>query len=251
MERALSQGAGQLPLDPWGQRLCLSCAPARRAGPTICFPTARDGTEGGTGAAQEHHQLAALTGTGATDGLQHSSKWSRVVAIVAIPWRRFVVPGAAAARHIARAALESYAIEAAAFAQVRSQRRESANRRGRVRDRNRRAAGAPRDALGERPAETVRVPDDVRFDAPAGGALQSEGGRGRRSVFFASGMFVRAGRSRLTRLGVGYQVRVNWLTGGVEGCFDRSTLGAFFRAKVGAAVFAAENATNAKEIWRQ
>ena len=33
--------------------------------------------------------------------------------------------------------------------------------------------------------------------------------------FFASGMSC-GGAIALTRLGVGYQVRVNWLTGGVE-----------------------------------
>jgi general secretion pathway protein H len=34
-------------------------------------------------------------------------------------------------------------------------------------------------------------------------------------VFFASGMSC-GGVIALTRLGVGYQIRVNWLTGGVE-----------------------------------
>ena len=60
----------------------------------------------------------------------------------------------------------------------------------------------------------IRVPDDVAFDAlladrcnqrPAGPTIQ----------FFASGMSC-GGTIALTRLGVGYEIRVNWLTGGVE-----------------------------------
>jgi len=60
----------------------------------------------------------------------------------------------------------------------------------------------------------VRIPDDVAFDAilaarcnqrPAGASIS----------FFASGMSC-GGAIALTRLGVGYEIRVNWLTGGVE-----------------------------------
>jgi general secretion pathway protein H len=61
---------------------------------------------------------------------------------------------------------------------------------------------------------TVRVPDDVTFEAllsarcdrrPAGATIQ----------FFPSGMSC-GGVIALTRAGDGYQIRVNWLTGGVE-----------------------------------
>jgi general secretion pathway protein H len=60
----------------------------------------------------------------------------------------------------------------------------------------------------------IRLPEDIAFDAtlaarcnqrPAGATIQ----------FFASGMSC-GGVIALTRLGVGYQIRVNWLTGGVE-----------------------------------
>jgi general secretion pathway protein H len=60
----------------------------------------------------------------------------------------------------------------------------------------------------------VRVPDDVRFEAilatrcnqrPAGTTID----------FFASGMSC-GGTIRLIRQQVGYDVRVNWLTGGIE-----------------------------------
>jgi general secretion pathway protein H len=60
----------------------------------------------------------------------------------------------------------------------------------------------------------VRVPDDVLFNAilpercnqrPAFSTIS----------FFASGMSC-GGAIALTRFGVGYEIRVNWLTGGVE-----------------------------------
>jgi general secretion pathway protein H len=60
----------------------------------------------------------------------------------------------------------------------------------------------------------VQVPRDVTFDAllsarcnqrPAGSTIQ----------FFASGMSC-GGVIAITRLGTGYEIRVQWLTGGVE-----------------------------------
>ncbi|HEY4720378.1 MAG TPA: prepilin-type N-terminal cleavage/methylation domain-containing protein [Anaerolineae bacterium] len=60
----------------------------------------------------------------------------------------------------------------------------------------------------------IRVPDDVTFDAllaercdkyPAGSSIR----------FFPSGMSC-GGVIALTRASVGYEVRVNWLTGGVD-----------------------------------
>lgn len=60
----------------------------------------------------------------------------------------------------------------------------------------------------------IRVPADVQFDAAlASRCNQREAGS--TIVFFASGMSC-GGVLALTRLGVGYQIRVNWLTGGVE-----------------------------------
>jgi general secretion pathway protein H len=63
-------------------------------------------------------------------------------------------------------------------------------------------------------ARTVRVPKDVQFDAAlASRCNQREAGS--MIVFFSSGMSC-GGVIALTRLGAGYQIRVNWLTGGVE-----------------------------------
>ena len=60
----------------------------------------------------------------------------------------------------------------------------------------------------------VRVPDDVAFNAllPARCGHHLGGSAIR---FFSSGMSC-GGVISLTHLGVGYEVRVNWLTGGVE-----------------------------------
>jgi general secretion pathway protein H len=61
---------------------------------------------------------------------------------------------------------------------------------------------------------TIHVPTDVQFDAAlASRCNQREAGLS--IVFFASGMSC-GGVIALTRLGVGYQIRVNWFTGGVE-----------------------------------
>jgi general secretion pathway protein H len=63
-------------------------------------------------------------------------------------------------------------------------------------------------------ANTIRVPSDVQVDAAlASRCNQREAGQS--IVFFASGMSC-GGAIALTRLGSGYQIRVNWLTGGVE-----------------------------------
>jgi general secretion pathway protein H len=129
-----------------------------------------------------------------------------VVAIVAI-LAAIVVP--ALPRGTSRARLESYAIEAAAMLK--------ADRDAAIRNRVQVATeiDAPlRLVRSGATGRVIRMPADVRFDAllaarcnnrPAGPTIR----------FFASGMSC-GGTLALTRLGVGYQVRVNWLTGGVE-----------------------------------
>jgi general secretion pathway protein H len=63
-------------------------------------------------------------------------------------------------------------------------------------------------------ADMIRIPDDVRFEA-----LLPRTCNQREAVstisFFASGMSC-GGAVALTREDVGYEVRVNWLTGRVE-----------------------------------
>jgi general secretion pathway protein H len=129
-----------------------------------------------------------------------------VVAIVAI-LAAIVVP--ALPRGTSRARLESFAVEAAAMLK--------ADRDAAIRNRTQVATeiDAPlRVVRSGATGRVIRMPADVRFEAmlaarcnnrPAGPTIR----------FFASGMSC-GGTLALTRLGVGYQVRVNWLTGGVE-----------------------------------
>ena len=129
-----------------------------------------------------------------------------VVALVAI-LAAIVVP--ALPRGTSRARLESFAVEAAAMLK--------ADRDAAIRNRVQVATeiDAPlRVVRSGATGRVIRLPADVRFDAilaarcnnrPAGPTIR----------FFASGMSC-GGTIALTRLGVGYQVRVNWLTGAVE-----------------------------------
>ncbi len=60
----------------------------------------------------------------------------------------------------------------------------------------------------------VRLPDDVTMDVLVPARCGAFGG-GSAVVFFPSGMSC-GGVVTLTRAGLGFEVRVNWLTGGVE-----------------------------------
>jgi len=60
----------------------------------------------------------------------------------------------------------------------------------------------------------VRVPDDVVFEALLTARCDRQA-TGAAIRFFPSGMSC-GGTIALSRAGVGYQVRVNWLTGGID-----------------------------------
>jgi general secretion pathway protein H len=112
-------------------------------------------------------------------------------------------------RGTSRARLESYAIQTAALLK--------ADRNAAIRRRTQIATDVSASARAIRSGSTgriIRVPSDVVFDAAlATHCNQRRSGETIR--FFASGMSC-GGVIAFTRLGVGYQVRVNWLTGGVE-----------------------------------
>jgi general secretion pathway protein H len=129
-----------------------------------------------------------------------------VIAIVAI-LAAIVVP--ALPRGTSRARLESYAIETAAMLK--------ADRNAAIRNRVQivTEVDAPlRTVRSGASGRVIRVPDDVAFDAVLAARCNSRAA-GPTIQFFASGMSC-GGAIALTRLGVGYEVRVNWLTGGVE-----------------------------------
>jgi general secretion pathway protein H len=129
-----------------------------------------------------------------------------IVAILAI-LAAIIMP--AIPRGTSRARLESFAVDTAAL--LKSDRNAAMRRRTQIATE---ISAASRSVRSGSTGRVVRVPDDVVFDAvlaqrcnqrPAGPTIR----------FFASGMSC-GGVIALTRLGVGYEVRVNWLTGGVE-----------------------------------
>ena len=108
-----------------------------------------------------------------------------------------------------RARLESYALATAAL--LKADHAAALRRQTQIEtDVNATARVVRSGATGQ----VVRLPDDVAFDAllPARCGHYRAGSTIR---FFSTGMSC-GGVITLSRLGVGYQVRVNWLTGGVE-----------------------------------
>ena len=108
-----------------------------------------------------------------------------------------------------RARLESFAIETAAMLK--------ADRNAAIRNRVQIVTEVDAPSRLVRSGATgrvIRVPDDVVFDAMLA-ARCNQRPAGQTIRFFASGMSC-GGAIALTRLGVGYEIRVNWLTGGVE-----------------------------------
>jgi general secretion pathway protein H len=143
------------------------------------------------------------------DGLAAGFTLLEVVCVLAIVAILAAILLPIVPRGTSRARLESYAIETAAMLKV--------DRNIAMRNRVQVATVVDAPARLIRSGATgrvVQIPDDVSFDAilaarcnqrPAGATIS----------FFASGMSC-GGAIALTRLGIGYEIRVNWLTGGVE-----------------------------------
>jgi general secretion pathway protein H len=146
---------------------------------------------------------------GYVDGGEDGFTLLEVICVVAIITMLAAILLPAIPRGTSTARLESYAIETASLLK--------ADRTAAIRRRTQVATAVSAGARSVRSGATgrvVRVPDDVVFNAvlaarcnqrPASSSIN----------FFASGMSC-GGTIALTRLGVGYQIRVNWLTGGVE-----------------------------------
>jgi general secretion pathway protein H len=114
-----------------------------------------------------------------------------------------------APRETSRARLEAYAIEAAAL--LKADRAAAIRSHDLVATRIDAAGGSILSGASRR---TVSIPTDVVFDAllpqrcndrPAFSTIS----------FFSNGMSC-GGTLALTRRGTGYEIRVNWLTGGVD-----------------------------------
>ena len=112
-------------------------------------------------------------------------------------------------RGTSRARLEAYAMQIATL--LKSDRNAAMRWRGVVATEVDAPARAVRSGSN---VSFVRLPDDVRFEALlAKRCNQREVGSA--IVFFASGMSC-GGVISITRLGRGYEVRINWFTGGIE-----------------------------------
>jgi len=109
-------------------------------------------------------------------------------------------------RTTSRARLESYAIATAAL--LKADRNAALRRNSEVATQVSAKSRMVRSGANGR---VVRVPDDVDFDALL--SARCAGGSG--ISFFPSGMSC-GGVIALTRQAAGYEVRVNWLTGGIE-----------------------------------
>jgi general secretion pathway protein H len=112
-------------------------------------------------------------------------------------------------RGTSRARLESYAIATAALLKAD---RDAAVRRG-IQVATQVDAGTRLISSGVT-ERVVQIPDDVEFDALLAARCVQQSTRST-IRFFASGMSC-GGAIALKRLGFGYEVRVNWLTGRVE-----------------------------------
>jgi general secretion pathway protein H len=108
-----------------------------------------------------------------------------------------------------RARLEAYAVETAAM--LKADRNAAMRRRvAIVTQVNANERSVRSGATGRQ----IRLPEDVKFDALLS-ARCNRRAAGSTIQFFASGMSC-GGVIALTRQGTGYEVRVHWLTGGVE-----------------------------------
>jgi general secretion pathway protein H len=123
-----------------------------------------------------------------------------IIAAMAIP---------ALPRGTSRSRLESYAIETAAL--LKADRNAAIRRRTEITTQVDATSRFVRSAATGR---TVQVPHDVVFDTLLSARCHQHA-NGSAIHFFLSGMSC-GGVIALSRLGSGYEVRVNWLTGGVD-----------------------------------
>jgi general secretion pathway protein H len=108
-----------------------------------------------------------------------------------------------------RTRLEAYAVETAAL--LRADRNAAIRRRTPVVTE---LSAVSRSIRSGASGRVVRLPDDVHFDALLAARCAGRAA-GTTISFFPSGMSC-GGTIALTRPGAGFQIRVNWLTGGVD-----------------------------------
>ena len=129
---------------------------------------------------------------------------ANMVSAVPLKARRWSIP-----RATSRAKLESYAVEVAAL--LKADRTAALRRQVQVTTQVDAATRSIRSGVTGR---TIRFPADVALDTYLASRC-ADRNAGRSIDFFPSGMSC-GGTIALARPGFGYEVRVNWLTGGVE-----------------------------------
>jgi general secretion pathway protein H len=112
-------------------------------------------------------------------------------------------------RATTRAKLESYAVQTAAL--LKADRNAALRRRVQVTTQIDAETRSIRSGVSGR---VIRLPSDVSLDAMLASRC-ADRNAGRSIDFFPSGMSC-GGVIALARPGMGYEVRVNWLTGGVD-----------------------------------
>lgn len=112
-------------------------------------------------------------------------------------------------RNTTRARLESYAVETAAL--LKADRNAALRRQIQVRTQIDAASRSIRSGVSGR---VIQLPKDVSLDAMLASRC-SERMSGTSIDFFPSGMSC-GGVLALARPGIGFEVRVNWLTGGID-----------------------------------
>jgi general secretion pathway protein H len=112
-------------------------------------------------------------------------------------------------RATSRAKLESYAVQMAAL--LKADRNAALRRQIQVATQ---IDAASRSIRSGATGRVIRVPDDVTLDAMLASRC-ADRTAGRSIDFFPSGMSC-GGVLALARPGMGYEIRVNWLTGGVD-----------------------------------
>jgi general secretion pathway protein H len=112
-------------------------------------------------------------------------------------------------RATTRAKLESYAVQTAAL--LKADRNAALRRQIQV---TTQVDAASRSIRSGATGQIIRLPDDVTLNAMLASRC-ADRNAGRSIDFFPSGMSC-GGVLALARPGMGYEIRVNWLTGGVD-----------------------------------
>jgi general secretion pathway protein H len=132
-----------------------------------------------------------------------------VICVVAITAMLAAIALPAMPRATSRPQLESYAVDIASL--LRADRNAAVRRRSQIVT----EVDAPLRTLRSGAiGRIIRVPDDVTVTLVSAASCRQRRA-GASIVFLASGMSC-GGTIALTRFGSGYEVRVNWLTGGVD-----------------------------------